>query len=73
MGQDKLAMMISGPLAWTNLRQRGIDFGVAPMAGVNGKLGRPFIGVMAACLNRTKIWPRSFWSIPYLPRKGSAR
>jgi maltose/maltodextrin transport system substrate-binding protein len=53
MGQDKLAMMISGPWAWANLRQRGIDFGVAPMPGVDGKPGRPFIGVMVAYINRS--------------------
>ena len=53
MGQDKLAMMISGPWAWANLRQRGIHFGVAPMPGVNGKPGRPFIGVMLAYVNRS--------------------
>jgi maltose/maltodextrin transport system substrate-binding protein len=53
MGQEKLAMMISGPWAWANLKQRGIDFGVAPMPGVNGKLGRPFIGVMVAYCNRS--------------------
>jgi maltose/maltodextrin transport system substrate-binding protein len=53
MGQGRLAMMISGPWAWANLRQHGIDFGVAPMPGVNGKLGRPFVGVMGAYLNRS--------------------
>ena len=53
MGQDKLAMMISGPWSWANLRQHGINFGVAPMPGVNGKPGRPFVGVMAAYLNRS--------------------
>lgn len=53
MGQDKLAMMISGPWSWANLRQRGINFGVAPMPGVNGKPGRPFVGVMVAYLNRS--------------------
>jgi maltose/maltodextrin transport system substrate-binding protein len=53
MGQNKLAMMISGPWSWANLRQRGINFGVAPMPGVNGKPGRPFVGVMVAYLNRS--------------------
>jgi maltose/maltodextrin transport system substrate-binding protein len=53
MGQDKLAMMISGPWAWANLRQRGIHFRAAPMPGVNGKPGRPFIGVMLAYVNRS--------------------
>jgi maltose/maltodextrin transport system substrate-binding protein len=53
MGQEKVAMIISGPWAWANLRQRGIDFRVVPMPGVNGKLGRPFIGVMVAYCNRS--------------------
>jgi maltose/maltodextrin transport system substrate-binding protein len=53
MGQGKVAMMISGPWAWANLRQHGIDFGVAPMSGINGKLGRPSVGVMVAYLNRS--------------------
>jgi maltose/maltodextrin transport system substrate-binding protein len=53
MSQDKVAMMLSGPWAWENLRQRGIDFGVAPMPGINGKLGRPLIGVTVAYLNRS--------------------
>ena len=53
MGRDKLAMMISGPWAWSNLVQGGIDFGVAPIPGVNGKPGRPFIGVMVAYVNRS--------------------
>jgi maltose/maltodextrin transport system substrate-binding protein len=53
MARDKLAMMISGPWAWSNLVQRGIDFGVAPIPGVNGKPGRPFVGVMVAYVNRS--------------------
>ena len=43
----------NGPWAWANLRQRDIDFGVAPIPGVNGKPGRPFVGVMVAYLNRS--------------------
>jgi maltose/maltodextrin transport system substrate-binding protein len=53
MGQGKLAMMISGPWAWSNLIQKGIDFGVAPVPGVDGKVGRPFVGVSVAYLNRS--------------------
>jgi maltose/maltodextrin transport system substrate-binding protein len=53
MSQGKIAMMLSGPWAWANLRQRGIDFGVAPMPGVDGKPGRPFVGVTVAYLNRS--------------------
>jgi maltose/maltodextrin transport system substrate-binding protein len=53
MSQGKVAMMLSGPWAWANLRQRGIDFGVAPMPGIDGKPGRPFVGVTMAYLNRS--------------------
>jgi maltose/maltodextrin transport system substrate-binding protein len=53
MVRDKLAMMISGPWAWSNLIRRGIKFGVAPVPGVNGKPGRPFVGVTVAYVNRS--------------------
>ncbi len=53
MGAGKLAMTISGPWAWSNLIRSGIDFGVAPMPGVNGQPGRPFVGVTVAYVNRT--------------------
>ena len=53
MGQGKAAMMISGPWAWSNLIQKGIDFGVALIPGVQGKVGRPFVGVSIAYLNRS--------------------
>jgi maltose/maltodextrin transport system substrate-binding protein len=53
MGQGKLAMMISGPWAWSNLTQKGINFGLAQIPGVNGKVGRPFVGVSVAYLNRS--------------------
>jgi maltose/maltodextrin transport system substrate-binding protein len=52
MGQGKLAMMISGPWAWSNLTQKGIDFGLSQIPGVDGKVGRPFVGVSVAYLNR---------------------
>ena len=53
MGRGKLAMMISGPWAWSNLIKNGIDFAVAPMPGVDENLGQPFIGVTVAYLNRS--------------------
>jgi maltose/maltodextrin transport system substrate-binding protein len=52
MGQGKLAMTISGPWAWSNLVKSGIAFGLAPIPGVHGKVGRPFVGVSVAYLNR---------------------
>lgn len=51
MGQGKLAMMFSGPWAWANLIAKNIDFGVAPLPGVGGHPGRPFVGVTAAYFN----------------------
>ena len=53
MDQGKLAMTISGPWAWSNLLKSGIDFGVALIPGVDGNLGRPFVGVSVAYLNRS--------------------
>ena len=53
MGQGKLAMMISGPWAWSNLIKNGIDFAVAPIPGVDKNVGRPFVGVTVAYLNRS--------------------
>jgi maltose/maltodextrin transport system substrate-binding protein len=52
MGRGKLAMMISGRWAWSNLIKSGIEFGLSPMPGVNGNVARPFVGVMVAYLNR---------------------
>jgi maltose/maltodextrin transport system substrate-binding protein len=52
MGQGKLAMMISGPWGWSNLTKKGIDFGLGQIPGVDGKVGRPFVGVSVAYLNR---------------------
>jgi maltose/maltodextrin transport system substrate-binding protein len=53
MGRGKLAMMISGPWAWSNLEKNEIDFGLGQIPGVNGKVGRPFVGVSVAYLNRS--------------------
>jgi maltose-binding protein MalE len=66
----KLAMMISGPWAWSNLMKCGIDFGVAP-SGVDKNVGRPFVGVtLAYPLKRSKIWP-DFLGVTRLPKRGS--
>jgi maltose/maltodextrin transport system substrate-binding protein len=57
MNAGDLATMISGPWAWANLRRSGIEFGLAPVPGVNGHAGRPFVGVLTALINRST--PRS--------------
>jgi len=53
MAQGKLAMMISGPWDWPDLMKNGIDFGVAPIPGVNGQPGKAFVGVSVAYINRS--------------------
>lgn len=52
MNQGKLAMFISGPFAWENLRKSGIDFGVTTIPGLHGKRSRPFVGIVGAMYNR---------------------
>jgi maltose/maltodextrin transport system substrate-binding protein len=52
MNNGELAMMVSGPWAWSNLRKSGIDFDLAPLPGIDGNPGRPFVGVLAALVNR---------------------
>src|ERR1700678_3398170 len=53
MSEGKLAMMISGPWDWSDLMKSGIDFGVAPIPGVDGGPGRAFVGVSVAYINRS--------------------
>ena len=53
MNSGDLAMMVSGPWAWANLRKSGIDFELAPLPGVGGNPGRPFVGVLTAFINRS--------------------
>ena len=53
--REKVAMIISGPWAWSNLVKSGINFGLAPIPGVNGKPGRPFVGVTVAYINRSSL------------------
>jgi maltose/maltodextrin transport system substrate-binding protein len=53
MSSGNLAMMVNGPWDWANLRKSGVDFALAPVPGVGGHPGRPFVGVQAAMLNRS--------------------
>ena len=52
MSKGEVAMMLSGPWAWENLRKSKIDFGVAPLPSIAGKPARPFVGVQGAMINR---------------------
>ena len=49
----ELATMVNGPWEWANLRKSGIDFELAPLPGVGGNPGRPFVGVFTALINRS--------------------
>jgi maltose/maltodextrin transport system substrate-binding protein len=48
--KGNVAMMITGPWAWDNIKKSGINFGVAPVPGVGGKLGKPFVGVLGCMI-----------------------
>ena len=53
MAEGKLAMMISGPWDWPDLMKSGIDFGIAPIPGIQGAPGKAFVGVSIAYINRS--------------------
>jgi maltose/maltodextrin transport system substrate-binding protein len=48
--RGEVAMMISGPWAWDNLRKNGIDFGVAPIPSLLGHAAKPFVGVLGCMI-----------------------
>jgi len=61
--RGEIAMMISGPWAWDNVRKSHIDFGVAPLPAVGGHAPKPFVGVlgcMIAAPSRNKDLARDF-------------
>ncbi|HEY0793737.1 MAG TPA: maltose/maltodextrin ABC transporter substrate-binding protein MalE [Chthoniobacterales bacterium] len=66
MNSGELATMISGPWAWSNLRKSGIDFGLAPLPGVDGNPGKPFVGVLTAMINRAT--PNSDLAVQFLEK-----
>ena len=52
MAQGKLAMMISGPWAWDNLKKAKINLGIAKLPTVAGKPAAPFVGYMGAMITK---------------------
>ena len=46
-----VAMMISGPWAWDNVKRSKIDFGVAAIPSVAGHPARPFVGVLGCMIS----------------------
>jgi maltose/maltodextrin transport system substrate-binding protein len=53
MAKGELALMVNGPWDWANLHKAGVDFDIAPIPGVDGNPGRPFVGVFSAMINRS--------------------
>ncbi len=66
MSSSVLATMINGPWVWSDLRKSGIDFGLAPLPGIGGKRGRPFVGVLTALINRSS--PNADFAIEFLEK-----
>jgi len=62
--QGEVATMISGPWAWNNLRQSGIDFGVALLPKVGDARAKPLFGVMTAMINSAS--PNDFLATEFL-------
>ena len=46
----KVAMMISGPWAWDNVKKKRIDFGVGAVPALGGKPAKPFVGVLGCMI-----------------------
>jgi maltose/maltodextrin transport system substrate-binding protein len=49
--KGQVAMMINGPWAWDNAKKVGIDFGVAPIPSLEGRPGKPFVGVLGCMIS----------------------
>jgi maltose/maltodextrin transport system substrate-binding protein len=47
----QVAMMISGPWAWDNVRKSKIDFAVAPIPALDGQPAKPFVGVLGCMIS----------------------
>jgi maltose/maltodextrin transport system substrate-binding protein len=63
MSSGQLAMMITGPWDWPNLRKSGVDFALAPIPGVGGNpvdLSSAFKRPCSIVQPRILIWQRSF-------------
>ena len=53
MSNGELATMVNGLWVWADLRKSGIEFELAPVPGVGSNPGKPFVGVLAALINRS--------------------
>lgn len=64
VNKGEIAMMINGPWSWENLKNAGIDFGVAPLPSIDGQPAKPFVGVVGAMINRAS--PNKDLAVHYL-------
>ena len=66
MTSGELATMVNGPWVWADLRKSGIDFELAPLPGVGGNPGMPFVGVLTALINRSS--PNGDFAVEFLEK-----
>jgi maltose/maltodextrin transport system substrate-binding protein len=66
MISGELATMVNGPWVWADLRKSGIDFELAPLPGVGGNPGVPFVGVLTALINRSS--PNDDFAVEFLEK-----
>ena len=66
MTSGELATMVNGPWGWADLRKSGIDFELAPVPGVGGNPGRPFVGIFTALINGSS--PNADFAMQFLEK-----
>ena len=66
LATGELATMVNGPWAWANIRKSGVDFDLAPLPGMGGNPGKPFVGVLAAYINRSS--PNADFAMQFLEK-----
>jgi maltose/maltodextrin transport system substrate-binding protein len=66
LATGELATMVNGPWAWANIRKSGVDFDLAPLPGVAGNPGKPFVGVQTAMINRSS--PNADFAVQFLEK-----
>jgi maltose/maltodextrin transport system substrate-binding protein len=66
LATGELATMVNGPWAWANIRKSGVDFDLAPLPGLGGNPGKPFVGVLAAYINRSS--PNADFAMQFLEK-----
>ena len=66
LATGELATMVNGPWAWANIRKSGVDFDLAPLPGIGGNAGKPFVGVQTAFINRSS--PNADFAVQFLEK-----